>query len=220
MVHSRRRAQLRVDLRERVSRQARLGKPGHLAQRHGGGHLQGRILQDLGEEPLKDRDRLRRAEQLLHRVVHSVCHVAFLPVSGGRRTDFTKNQRFCSDYTQITADCQIPRLGEGLHRAAPVQIAQELARRGRNMRLTGQREGDRRRLPRARSEPPHAAAQTQRGKHQLSAAAQPHARAAHQKLSAQHDALGRGHCLSARLSGPELVLPGVQSLGRKEHQRV
>lgn len=60
----------------------------------------------------------------------------------------------------------------------PVEIAQKLARRGRNMRLTGQRVRDRRRLPRARSEPPHAAAQAQRGKHQLSAAAQPDARAA------------------------------------------
>ena len=71
------------------------------------------------------------------------------------------------------------RVSGGYRRCVvPVQIAQELARRGRNMRLTGQRVRDRRRLPRARSEPPHAAAQTQRGKHQLSAAAQPDARAA------------------------------------------
>ena len=82
-------------------------------------HLQRRIFQDLGEKPLEDRDRLRRSEECFHLVVHSVCHVAFLPVSGGRRTDFTKNQRFCSDYTQIRIRCQIARLGEDLHRAAP-----------------------------------------------------------------------------------------------------
>lgn len=45
----RERAQLCVDLRERFRRQPRLRKPGHLPQRHGGGHLQRGIFRILGK---------------------------------------------------------------------------------------------------------------------------------------------------------------------------